>query len=274
MGRKKKNTNYFNEETEQAVRDYIRSNDTAFKDKIFREKIYIPLKKICEVYCNTSQLNYIDRDKDDLINECLAHLVINVFAKFNPESNTKAYSYFSVSAKYWFMQENMRGYTHSKRSYEDVEVLNDTIDDYHNKVEFDRDLLEKYYSFIAWYRKSLDSLDFSKNMKMHIHAILSMLEEFDEIVIFYKREVMKAIEERFPYYTEVTGRHARIQIYRQWLYYCKCYDEGDKNPKPLAKLNYGPTGGLAFNSVVPTRKFKYKKNPRYYYIRKSRCKDC
>lgn len=263
MGRKKSSNNYFTDETEQAVRDYIRSTDDKEKNRIFNKHLYIPLKKICEIYCNTSQLSYIEETKEDLINDCLAHLMIDVIFKFNPESKSKAYSYFSVSAKYWFIQKNMRGYTKAKRKIEGLEVLENTEDLYYDNAQYNDELIKKYYAFLDWYKPLVPTFGFTKKMEEYIHQIIGFMYEFDEVELFLKKEVTAILKKINPYMNDTTARHARIQIYKQWLHFNKEWDEGEKNPKPDKKfLNTGK--GINFNALRKSNKL-YAARPAAYY---------
>lgn len=252
MGRKRKN-NYFTEETEQAVRDYILSNDYGEKNRIFSKHLYIPIRKICEVYANTSQLGYVHDDKEDLINDCMAHLVDYCFRNFKPDGNTKAYSYFSVSAKYWFMQKNMKGYTQLKRAFLPIDDTFDAVDEYHNKVEYDKHFLKKYYAFIDWYEQQLPNFGYTKKMLVNISNVIQLLKEFDEVTDFFKKEVNAILKEMGIKGGVTQSRFARIHVYHQYLHFSKCYDEGDFNPKPSTRLS-SDSRSLAFNKITKKTK--------------------
>ena len=132
MGRKKSTGNYFTEETDKAIVAYQNTEDTIERNRIFNKHLYVPLHKICEVYANSIDHGYVNESLEDRINDCLAHLVTSAIFKFNPASG-KAYSYFSVSAKFFFMQLNMKGYAKvkSNRGYEPLDGVDgiDVVDD-------------------------------------------------------------------------------------------------------------------------------------------------
>jgi hypothetical protein len=74
MGRKKSDTNYFTQGTEDAIVAYNNSKDTAFRQKIFTDQIYYPFYKLVENIIHTFRFYYTD--VDDL--EDLKHEVISL----------------------------------------------------------------------------------------------------------------------------------------------------------------------------------------------------
>lgn len=234
MGRKRKNTNYFNEETEQAVRDYILSENESERNRIFNKHLYIPLKKIAEVYCNTISLDYVNEEKEDLINDCVAHLITKVVSKFDVNSTSKAYSYFSVSAKYFFMQLNIRAYNKAKKNNLPIDILIETEDESIDNASYNKLFITKYYAFIDWMKLHLPNLYYSKKVKQSMWNVLSFLEEFDEVDSYLRIRVFDKFRERFPDSApDNIVRFGRVALYHQWLHFSKEWDEGVYNPKPL-----------------------------------------
>jgi hypothetical protein len=231
MGRPRKN-NYFTEETDKAVVAYQNTQDQRERNRIFNNHLYIPLKKICEVYANSIDHGYVDQDLEDRINDCLAHLVTSAIFKFNP-SVGKAYSYFSVSAKFFFMQLNMKGYAKAKsnRQYESLDGV-DGVDETYEQDAYSDMFIERYYAFREWFLMHLPGIYYSKKVKEHMFMVLDFMDNFDEVTDYLKIRVAEKFRERYPESSDTMTRYARAFLYEQYLHFIKEWDRGIINPIP------------------------------------------
>ncbi len=233
MGRKKTTNRYWTEETEQAVVDYMRAEEDRERNRIFNNHLHAPLKKISEIYCNSIDTGYTGEDKEDLINDCLAHLITSSIRTFNPESG-KAYSYFSVSAKYWVMQKNMRGYTQLKRStnFEDLEGV-DGVDETFEIDSYSTMFIERYYAFRDWFIMHLPDIYYSRMIKKHMWWVLEFMDSGLDVVDDYlKIRVNEKFKEMFPESSSTQTRYARAFVYEQYLHFIKEWEKGIVNPTP------------------------------------------
>lgn len=147
MAKKKGSKNYFDLPEEEAVVEYLSSDDPEFRDKIFREKLNAPLNKMVESLIKRYRLMRDDVDIDDLKHETLSHLLTK-FDKFKPDKNKKAYSYYGTISVNYLKGELLK---YSKRknmniSYEDI---SSSIEEDEN-FAYELDLEEKLevYDFI------------------------------------------------------------------------------------------------------------------------------
>ena len=262
MGRPKKN-NYFTEETDKAVVAYQNAVDEREKNRIFNKHLYVPLHKICQVYANSIDHGYVDESLEDRINDCLAHLVTSAIFKFNPAAG-KAYSYFSVSAKFFFMQLNMKGYTKikSKKYYEPIDGF-DTIDEAIEQDAYSEMFIERYYAFKEWFIIHLPNIYYSKKIKEHMWMVLEFMENgLDSVDDYLKIRVAEKFKEMFPQSTSTMTRYARAFIYEQYLHFIKEWDKGISNPipitpKPMSENTSRVPGIKSLNGgTIP----KYKRN--------------
>ena len=232
MGRPRKNTNYFTEETDKAVVAYQNAEDERERNRIFNNHLYVPLKKICEIYANSIDHAYVDESLEDRINDCLAHLVTSAIFKFNPASG-KAYSYFSVSAKFYFMQLNMKGYAKakSKRSYESLDGV-DGVDETIEEDAYSHMFIERYYAFIDWFKMHLPDIYYTKTIKKHMFWVLEFMVEFDDVDDYLKIRVNEKFKEKYPESHPAHTRFARANIYEQYLHFIKEWERGIVNPIP------------------------------------------
>jgi hypothetical protein len=241
MGRPRKN-NYFTEETDKAVIAYQNTEDERERNRIFNKHLYIPLKKICEVYANSIDHAYVEEDLEDRINDCLAHLVTSAIHKFNPLSG-KAYSYFSVSAKFFFMQLNMKGYAKAKstRKYEPLDGV-DGVDETIEADAYSHMFIQRYYAFIDWFTMHLPNIYYSKKIKEHMFMVLEFMNNGLDIIDDYlKIRVTEKFRETYPASSDTMTRYARAHIYEQYLYFIEKWEEGIVNPIPKIPTNYSDT---------------------------------
>jgi len=115
--RKKTKNLYFTKVHQRAIVDYVRS-----EDKLERERLYTRLigpafselvDKICFTYKFTSLPN-----SDVLRDECKIHLS-TILQKFDEKKGPKAFSYFSVVTKNWFIQKAKKN---AKRMTREVNI--------------------------------------------------------------------------------------------------------------------------------------------------------
>jgi hypothetical protein len=151
MPRKKNpDNNYFNQSVEDAVCIYLNSDNQRERETAFRI-IYPALCKIAEVWFNKLKVSYMDTDAIDMQMDCVAHIVEKMHM-FNCGTGTKAFSYFTVMAKFYYMIHNNRNYTHVKRyipmSYMSVEFDTPNTDVRDDKAKEAKLLLEAFTMYL------------------------------------------------------------------------------------------------------------------------------
>ena len=114
MPRKKNpDNNYFNQAVEDAVCLYLHSTDERERNKQFKI-IYPALCKISEVWHNKLKVSYHDTVSIDMQMDCVAHIVEKMHM-FECGKGTKAFSYFTVMAKFYYMIHNNKNYKYFQR---------------------------------------------------------------------------------------------------------------------------------------------------------------
>jgi hypothetical protein len=113
--------------------------------------------------------------------------------------------------------------------------------DEHNKM-----FIQRYYAFIQWFKIHLPNIYYTKKIKEHIWYILDFMDEgMDGVDDFLKLRVAEKFRERYPNSNTTMTRHARANLYQQYLYYIKFWDDGITNPKPMK-----PTGVSYINAPL------------------------
>ena len=274
MGRKKTTGKYWTEDTEKAVVEYITAEGDRERNSIFNNHLHVPLKKISEIYCNSIDTGYTGEERDDLINDCLAHLITSTIRTFNPESG-KAYSYFSVSAKYWVMQKNMKGYAKAKgnRSSQPLDGLDWMEDESIEEDAYSNMFIERYYAFIDWFKMHLPDIYYTKTIKKHMWWVLEFMEEFDDVDDYLKIRVTEKFREKYPDSHDTMARYARANIYEQYLYFIKEWEKGIINPLPTQS---NPTSYVkapqikSLNGGGPEKNKNRRNYSRYYKYKRTK----
>lgn len=99
-GRKRKG--YFYEDQEQAVVDYIRSDNQAQRNRIFNEWLRPAFTKMIESIIRRYKLRPPDEEFEDTFNDTISFLMMKI-EKFDPDKGFKAYSYCGTICKNYLM---------------------------------------------------------------------------------------------------------------------------------------------------------------------------
>ena len=92
---------YFGPEVDVKIAEFVAAKDPAVKNRIFEDGIRPALTKLIESQMYLYGFYKID-DPETLRNECLS-TIFEVLPKFDPNKGKKAFSYFNVVVKNWFI---------------------------------------------------------------------------------------------------------------------------------------------------------------------------
>lgn len=189
--KKNPNNNYFNQEVEDAVCAYLHTDNQSEKEKHFRI-IYPALCKIAEVWYHKVKFSYSDDDREDVMANCVAWLVEKM-PMFKCGQGTKAYSYYSVTARFYYIQLANKNYNYFKRNIplssmtDNWDIENSDRDDA-IKSESAK-LLER---FVDYCNHNFEKL-FPTKLKPYALAVLHTLSNFEDIEDFRSRKVLQTI---------------------------------------------------------------------------------
>lgn len=201
---KKKKTNYFDENTEKAILRFQDEPDIEVKKKIFVEEIQPAFKKLIENIIFVYKFHTLG-NIDILKNDCLSFLFENLY-KFDGTKGHKAFSYFNVIAKNWFIQ---RVKTYKKKNKSDIhfdsivmarmekEDHQSFVISYENEV-----LQEEFFNLLkAEIKRWRDKFDKHQEKKV-LEAVILLLENPDLISIYNKKGI-------YLYIREITGLNTK-----------------------------------------------------------------
>jgi hypothetical protein len=175
--------NYFNQQVEDAVCVYLNSTDDRERETAFK-LIYPALQKISEVWINKLKITYHDTDSIDMQMDCVAHIVEKMHM-FQCGKGTKAFSYFTVMAKFYYMIHNNRNYTHLKRyipmSYMSVEFDTPNTDVRDAKAKEAKLLLEAFTMYLELNIERIIPKEKYRPVGTYLIDLLNNFEKVEEI---------------------------------------------------------------------------------------------
>jgi hypothetical protein len=192
---RQKKVNYFTKFHEDAILEYIASEDNQHRNELYKniiQPVFVEMiNKIVFTYKFTSLPNV-----DSLKNECEMHLV-TILSNFDPSKGSKAFSYFSVITKNWFIAKVKKtaiqlrreaGYDEISKQVElDKLSIYNTYDAERNKREFMEYL---WVEIRRWEKQNL-----KENERKILEAIKILFTDADTIEIFNKKAIYLYIRE-------------------------------------------------------------------------------
>lgn len=190
---KKKNpaNNYFNQAVEEAVCTYLSSDDDKVRNEVFK-LIYPAFCKIAQVMFNKMRLTYFDDDPEDVQANCVAFMVEKL-PKFKCNTGSKAFSYFTVVAKFYLIQENNKNY----RVFQKVTPLSHMDEKWDVEDEARREEEKElnsrlYYDFLMYCEINFEQI-FDKLQQPYAKKLLSVLNSFEHYEL-NRRKILKVVE--------------------------------------------------------------------------------
>lgn len=197
--RKPKTSNlYFTQETEDAILEYLTTENTVLRNKIFNEKINYAFHKLAENIIHTfkfyhTEVNTIDELKHEVVAVLLEKLHLY------RQSKGKAYSYFGTIAKRYLINYNKKNYKRKKEKapLEDVDTDKTLLADISNTVDRAQNL-EKINTvdlFVQYVETNID-LFFTNERDIKIaYAVLEIFKKRENLDILSKKALYIYIRE-------------------------------------------------------------------------------
>ena len=193
--RKKKNNNYFTKVHENAILEYIACEAQKHRNELYRDTIRPAftemINKIVFTYKFTNLPNV-----ETLKAECEVHL-ITILSNFDPSKGSKAFSYFSVITKNWFIAKVKKTAIQLKReaNYDEIskQVEMDHLSIYN---QYDSQREKKEFLEHLWVEiKRWEKQNLKENERKVLEAIKILLTDAESIEIFNKKAIYLYIRE-------------------------------------------------------------------------------
>lgn len=228
--KKKKSNYYFTSVHEDAIVEYCGTEDRKKREELYIEYIQPAFSEMVDKIIYTYKFTNIP-NIDVLKDDCKIWLT-TILSKYDPNRGSKAFSYFSVITKHWFIHQLKKNSNRIKRevAYEEVlkesnhEKLVYTDDRYYDlrqKTEFWNNLKTE----VERWKNS--NLFLKENEKKVISAVQILLNSVDDIDILNKKAV-------YLYLREITGLKTKQivntlnKMRDRYKYFIIKYERGDK----------------------------------------------
>jgi hypothetical protein len=193
----KKNKNYFTQDTEDAIIEYVASTDDYERNKIYRERIHYAFTKLTENLIHTYKYYYTDNYSIEELQHNTIIFLLERLGKFKAGKG-KAYSYFGTIAKRYLILNNKNNYEKLK-SHLDISEINDESDVDKELIineSHDNDLINFFDIYIKYNDLYLDKLYPKENDKKIANAILELFRKRENLDIFNKKAFYIFIKEQ------------------------------------------------------------------------------
>ena len=198
--RKKSKRLYFTEVHEQAIVDYCDTSDRYVKSQLYVQYIQPAFDEMVDKIVFTYKFNTLP-NIDFLREECKAWLV-TILDKYDPNRGSKAFSYFSVITKNWFIHKVKKT---TKRLKTEIVIDNMTIVEErlvtYNTYISDRQHEEFFRHLLENVNDWLDEAEKPNDIKV-LKAIKTLFEHSNEIEIFNKKAI-------YLYMREITSLNTK-----------------------------------------------------------------
>jgi hypothetical protein len=193
---------YFTQEHEDAVVAYCSTECVKIRTDLYVKYLEPAFNEMVDKIVFTYKFTTLP-NIDSLRDECKVWLM-TVLDKYDPNKGSKAFSYFSVITKNWFIHKVKKQQKQNKREvdYDNIpkhyeeEFLSTNDSWLTDKIE--QEFWESFYGEI----KSWDSSNMKDNEKKVYNAIIILFESKDKIEIFNKKAI-------YLYLREITGLNTK-----------------------------------------------------------------
>ena len=193
--------NYFTSEHEQAILDYVSCLDKTRRDFLYKNYIMPVFCEMVDKIVFTYKFNTLP-NIEDLKDECKTWLV-TILDKYDVSKGSKAFSYFSVITKNWFIHKVKKVKNNRDVPLEDMTSIEEeeyaTID---SDIVTDN-IAKEYMSF--FFEKEMDEWqDIIENeLERKVYdAMVILFTNADDIQIFNKKAI-------YLYMREITGLNTK-----------------------------------------------------------------
>lgn len=214
---------YFTEDTENAIVEYLASQDQVFRNKIYKERIEYGFYKLAENIIHTFKFYYTDSDTIEELKHEVVTFLLEKLHRYD-QSKGKAYSFFGTIAKRYLIVYNVNNYKKLQEHAtveeidEDKVILYETIRAAEDETDVDS-FINQYTRYVDKYLYQL----FPKNQDAKTaDAILELFRKRETLEIFNKKALYIYIREitdvSTPQITKVTKKLniLRLKLYNEY----------------------------------------------------------
>lgn len=220
-GRPRKNKLYFTQDTEDAIIAYNTEESYSQRNKVFNEYIHYPLNKMAENLIHRFKFYHFDAATKDVQHEVIAFL-LEKLPKYTQQKG-KAFSYFSIVAKNYLIQNNYKHYNRKKGKAPVLEidnqrnVINELINGEHQS-----EVQNFYHLFIQHAEDNIDTIIKYKRDIPIAYAVLEIFKNCENIETYNKKALYIMVREMVNVKTQYITRVVnilKVEYKRLWRIY-------------------------------------------------------
>tara|TARA_A100001201_G_scaffold93098_2_gene81074 strand:- start:72 stop:848 length:777 start_codon:yes stop_codon:yes gene_type:complete len=208
-GRPRKNKLYFTQDTEDAIIAYNTEESNELRNKVFNDFIYKPLRKMAENLIHRYKFYHFDATSRDVEHEVIAFL-LEKLPKYTQDKG-KAFSYFSIVAKNYLIQNNYKHYNRKKGKAPVGDI--DTRRNITNEIvrsEYQTEVQDFYHLFIEHCEKNIDTIIKYKRDIPIAYAVLEIFKNCENIETYNKKALYIMVREMVNVKTQYITRVVNI----------------------------------------------------------------
>ena len=187
MAKRRTKRKYFTKVHEDAIVQYCRTADRYQKEKLYIEFIHPAFDELVDKIIYTYKFTTLP-NIDYLREECKAWLV-TILDKYDPDKGSKAFSYFSVVTKNWFIHK-VKKTTKRLKTETQIEESKNLEHPLTDEIPYEAERARA--EFFAHLRSNIDvwyeNAEKENEVKV-INAIKVLFEHSDQIEIFNKKAI-------------------------------------------------------------------------------------
>jgi len=227
---KKRNKNYyFTSVHEDAIIEYCSTENRERREKLYIQFIQPAFSEMVDKIIYTYKFTNIP-NIDILKDDCKVWLT-TILSKYDPNRGSKAFSYFSVITKHWFIHQLKKNSTKVKREVAYEEIVRENQHErlvYTDERYFKRREKLEFWTHLRnevtrWGNSNMFTKD---NEKKVIEAVKILIDNVDDIDILNKKAV-------YLYLREMTGLKTKQivntlnKMRNRYKYFIIKYERGD-----------------------------------------------
>ena len=199
---KNKDNHYFTQDHEDAIINYALSNDKNVRTKLYIQFIQPAFNEMVDKIIFTYKFNNLP-NIDQLREECKIWLT-TILDKYDTSKGSKAFSYYSVITKNWFIQ-NVKKTNKEKRREISIEDAEKEIDENGESIPSGYESTREYEEFWINLSKEIsnwEQANLKENERKVLSAIIQIFNNIENIEIFNKKAI-------YLYIRELTGLNTK-----------------------------------------------------------------
>ena len=212
---------YFTQVHEDAIVEFSSTDDYDVREVLYTKTIQPVFSQMVDKIVFTYRFTSLP-DVDDLREDCKVYLA-TILSKFDPNKGSKAFSYFSVITKNWFIHKVKKNKKKMEREVSlDIAELDPEIHFIDKSESYQAKTIRR--ERIEQLKKEMETwqVDFSKEKEKKVYdAVMILFDSVDDIEIFNKKAI-------YLYLREITGMNTK-QIVSQLNKMRKRYREFQKD---------------------------------------------